>query len=117
MKFVYFIFLSTLVLDGCAFNSPEIGKDQENFSNFFLCFPEIDEGFDQLNMKEQLELRKEIAEEKIKRNFDCSQFSNFVSIKENVDKINEESHAISANLNGILKGSYTLDEKFIKSFD
>ena len=90
MKFVYFIFLSTLVLAGCAFNSPEIGKDQENFSNFFLCFPEIDEGFDQLNMKEQLELRKEIAEEKIKRNFDCSQFSNFVSIKENVDKINEE---------------------------
>jgi len=51
---------------------------------------EIDEGFSQLNMKEQLELRKEIAEEKIKRNFDCSQFSNFVSIKENVDKINEE---------------------------
>jgi len=87
MKFVCFIFLSILVLDGCAFNSPEIGKDQENFSNFFLCFPEIDEGFSQLNMKEQLELRKEIAEEKIKRNFDCSQFSNFVSIKENVDKI------------------------------
>ena len=90
MKFVCFIFLSILVLDGCAFNSPEIGKDQEYFSNFFLCFPEIDEGFSQLNMKEQLELRKEIAEEKIKRNFDCSQFSNFVSIKENVDKINEE---------------------------
>ena len=90
MKFVCFIFLSILVLDGCAFNSPEIGKDQENFSNFFLCFPEIDRFGSIKYEKNSLSLEKKLLKKKkIKRNFDCSQFSNFVSIKENVDKINE----------------------------
>ena len=45
---------------------------------------------DRDNDKNTVIALREIAEEKIERNFHCSQFSNFVSIKENVDKINEE---------------------------
>ena len=82
--------LILLILYGCAFTGTEIGKNQRAYSNFFLCFPDMDSGFSSLSLEKQLIVRKEIAEEKRIRNFDCKEFSNFVSSKQNVDNINKE---------------------------
>ena len=67
-------------ITACAFNSSEIGKTKENFSDFFLCFPETDNAFNKLSFKEQGLLRKKIAEEKRSRKFDCSDFRNFKGV-------------------------------------
>ena len=75
---------------GCAFNISEIERNQATYSNFFLCFPDTDIGFSKLSTEEQSIIRREIANEKINRNFNCDGFSNFASTIENVDKINEE---------------------------
>ena len=75
---------------GCTFNISEIERNQSTYSNFFLCFPDTDIGFSKLNTEEQSIIRREIANEKIIRNFNCNEFSNFASTIENVDNINEE---------------------------
>ena len=82
--------LFLLCFYGCAFAVTEIGKNKRAYSNFFLCFPDMDSGFSSLSLEKQLVVRKEIAEEKRIRNFDCKEFSNFVSSKQNVDNINKE---------------------------
>lgn len=83
---IYFLFLMT----ACTFSNSEIGRSQDSFTNFFLCFPEIDQGFSKLPIEQQLEIRKQIGQEKKNRKFSCSEFSNFMAVKENVDKLNEE---------------------------
>ena len=78
-------------ITACVINSSEIGKTKENFSDFFLCFPETDNAFNKLSFEEQGLLRKKIAEEKRNRKFDCSDFRNFKGVKENIDKLNEQN--------------------------
>ena len=90
MKAFIIIFLSCISISGCASNNSEIRKSQEAYSNFFLCFPEVDSGFTELNIEEKSILRRKIADEKRNRNFNCSEYSNFVSSKKTMDRINEE---------------------------
>lgn len=78
-------------LASCAFNRSEILKQEENFTNFFLCFPELDLGFSQLTLEDQMKMRKKVEDEKKNRKFDCSEFSNFVAAKEVIDNINKET--------------------------
>ena len=75
----------------CVFNSSEIGKTKEKFSDFFLCFPETDIAFNRLSFEEQVLVRKKIAEEKRNRKFNCSEFKNFKDVRENIDKLNEQN--------------------------
>ena len=90
MKVLVIIILSWISISGCALNNSEIRKSQETYSNFFLCFPEVDSGFAGLNIEEKSILRRKIADEKRNRNFNCSEYSNFVSSKKTMDRINEE---------------------------
>ena len=87
---IQIIILMIYLVFGCTFNTSEIERNQSTYSNFFLCFPDTDIGFSKLNTEEQSIIRKEIANEKIIRNFNSDEFSNFASTIENVDNINEE---------------------------
>ena len=78
------------LLNDCSFNLSEIERKKENFSDFFLCFPETDKNFNKLDFEKQIIIRKKIAEEKRNRKFDCSEFRNFKGVKENIDKLNEQ---------------------------
>ena len=56
-------------VSACVFNSTEIGRTKEKFSDFFLCFPETDIAFNRLSLEEQVLIRKKIADEKRNRKF------------------------------------------------
>ena len=71
----------SVFFSACVFNSSEIGRTKENFSDFFLCFPETDNAFNKLSFEEQVLIRKKIADEKRNRKFDCSEFQNFKGVK------------------------------------
>ena len=45
-------------VSACVFNSTEIGRTKEKFSDFFLCFPETDIAFNRLSFEEQVLIRK-----------------------------------------------------------
>tara|TARA_B100000214_G_scaffold372566_1_gene351075 strand:- start:10374 stop:10706 length:333 start_codon:yes stop_codon:yes gene_type:complete len=90
MKAFIIIVLSCISISGCVLYKSEIRKSQDTYSNFFLCFPEIDSGFTELSIEEKSSLRRKIADEKRNRNFNCSEYSNFVSSKKTMDRINEE---------------------------
>ena len=49
------------LLSACAFNSSEIERKKENFSDFFLCFPETDKNFNKLDFEKQIIMRKKIS--------------------------------------------------------
>ena len=78
-------------VSACVFNSTEIGRTKEKFSDFFLCFPETDIAFNRLSFEEQVLIRKKIADEKRNRKFNCSEFQNFKGVRENIDKLNEQN--------------------------
>ena len=85
-----FNFILLLLIVSCAFSGSQIKQDPASYSNFFLCFPETDIEFSKLSNEDKMKIKKKIGEERRERNFNCSEYSNFVSGRENINKINEE---------------------------
>ena len=45
-------------VSACVFNSTEIGRTKEKFSDFFLCFPETDIAFNRLSFERASSYKK-----------------------------------------------------------